>query len=151
MPISDLTVYVIGHPEGHTTVRTTSIQRWLDTLSPGHGYTQTPATINWKAQRTIAAMYAAAQAAEAKGEAPDDGAEGPTTAERVRAFLETLHDLDRNGLRRVAYEALMLADGPDRIDGDVVGDGVSVVGDGVSVLVLGEQYYVVSRNPADDR
>jgi hypothetical protein len=63
-------VYVIGHPEGHSTVRTTSIQFWLDRPDTPPGYTQTPATINWKAPRTIAAVYAAAKA------------EGPTTAGR---------------------------------------------------------------------
>lgn len=67
MPISDQTVYVIGHPEGHTTVRTTSIQHWLDTLASGHGYTETEALVKMKAARTIAARYEAARAAEDEG------------------------------------------------------------------------------------
>jgi hypothetical protein len=38
-----------------------------------------------------------------------------------------LNDLDRDGLRRVALEALLMADGPDRIDGEVDDDKVNVL------------------------
>jgi hypothetical protein len=85
MSISALPVYVIGHPEGHTTVRTTSIQNWLDTLEPGHGYTQTLASVNWKAQRTIAAAYQAARAAEDEGTGCEGYGPEPTLTELVQA------------------------------------------------------------------
>ena len=32
---------------------------------------------------------------------------------------EDLHDLDRNELRSLAWEALLISDGPDRIEGEV--------------------------------
>lgn len=61
-PVPNMTVYVITHPEGHTTVRTTSVKQsrcWRE-LPPGHGYVETEATITWKVARAIHAMYEAA-------------------------------------------------------------------------------------------
>jgi hypothetical protein len=46
-------------------------------------------------------------------------------------LLERLYDLDRTELRRLAYEALLISDGPDKAEGlsEAVGDSVHVVAD----------------------
>lgn len=41
-------------------------------------------------------------------------------------IIVQLYNLDRSELRRVAYEALMISDGPDRIDGDVEDPTINV-------------------------
>ena len=41
------------------------------------------------------------------------------TPRNLEALLEDLYNLDRYELRRLAYEALLMSDGPDRIEGDV--------------------------------
>lgn len=44
----------------------------------------------------------------------------------LEEILERLYDLDRKELRRLAYEALLISDGPNRIEGDVEGAAIHV-------------------------
>jgi len=39
----------------------------------------------------------------------------------LEELMPHLYDLDRTDLRRLAWEALLVSDGPDKIDGDVEG------------------------------
>lgn len=41
--------------------------------------------------------------------------------QHIEDFIESLYNLDRTDLRRLAWEALLISDGPDGIDGDVEG------------------------------
>lgn len=41
------------------------------------------------------------------------------TAPAYEVVIEMMYDLSRAELRRAAYEALLISDGPDHIDGDV--------------------------------
>jgi hypothetical protein len=42
-------------------------------------------------------------------------------------MVEHLYDLSRTELRRLAYEALLISDGPARIEGDVTDAAIEVV------------------------
>ncbi len=55
-------VYVIRHPGGHTTVRTSSLGSWLDTPEAA-GYTQTEATMQWDAAEKAAVLSRVSEAA----------------------------------------------------------------------------------------
>lgn len=52
---------------------------------------------------------------------PPIGEESPVDViETAKAeILELLYNLDRDSLRAVIWEALLMSDGPDKIDGDV--------------------------------
>jgi len=55
--MKSIKVYVVTTPKGKTLVRTKANQRWY---AEHEGYTITTGWMNWKAARTIAAMYAKA-------------------------------------------------------------------------------------------
>lgn len=40
--------------------------------------------------------------------------------------VESLYNFDRATLRRIAYEALLISDGPDRVEGSVEGTSIAV-------------------------
>lgn len=44
----------------------------------------------------------------------------------LEELLPHIYDLDRTELRRLALECLLVSDGPDRIEGDVDTNGISV-------------------------
>jgi hypothetical protein len=41
-------------------------------------------------------------------------------------LIEKLYSLDRKELRRLAWEALLISDGPDKIDGNVTNSAIVV-------------------------
>lgn len=45
----------------------------------------------------------------------------------IADLIEHLYDLDRKDLRRLAYEALLISDGPDKIEGDMENAAVQVL------------------------
>jgi hypothetical protein len=48
--------------------------------------------------------------------------DGYSAGLNLDGMVEQLYNLDRGELRRLAYEALLISDGPDRVDGDVEDD-----------------------------
>lgn len=53
----------------------------------------------------------------------------------VEEILTGLYDLDRTDLRRVAWEALLMSDGPDKVSNEEVQNGIEVVEDHGNVSI----------------
>jgi hypothetical protein len=50
---------------------------------------------------------------------PPIGEESPVDVKTAKAsILEQLYNLDRDALRAIIWEALLICDGPDKIDGE---------------------------------
>ena len=60
-------------------------------------------------------------------------------------LTERLYDLDRDELRALAYEALLMSDGPDRVDGDVAPDHR------IGVRLHGDEFVVAQQIDGDGR
>lgn len=55
--MQSIRVWVVTTPKGKTSVRTTPLAPGFLATAKGKGFTQVPARLNWKAARTITAIY----------------------------------------------------------------------------------------------